>query len=585
MRTIINPEQTTLFDPFSGHLTKRTRQVLLEGWQGVFRHVILSLMPVDVVAGAFSPELGRPTKELYSMAGLLMLKEFMDWDKEEALNAYRFHLDVHYALNLSPTSHDLSVRTLERYENIFIENELAARVMHEVTIRLVEDCGIKVNEQRLDSTHIFSNMASFGRTRMMGVTIKRFLTQVRRHDPQGYAALAEELRSRYEPSTHKLFGDVATDEKSRSLLRTQVAEDMHALVQCFADDQRHNERGTYKMLVQVFYEQCEVVEEKVTLKKKPGGNVVQNPSDPEATYDGHKGAGYQAQIAETCNPENEVQLITSALPQTAVDSDPAALPEVLDDLEAQGLLPESMLADASYGSDENVEDAARRNVELVSPTKEGAAELAAPAKEEGAKQSDSLTVDDFAIDEETEEVTCCPAGFKPESSTHDAQSGKTVTIMPQTACSSCEFSGACPIEKAKGQWRLVHTPKARRLAGRRQEEKTEVFRERYQLRAGIEGTNSGLKRRVGLARLRVRGKAHVFNAILLKLAGWNILRAAACAKIRELVAERAKAASCGAQLDRLWRMIRHLVGFHSIQKSFFTRPPHSVKQAGLQPAA
>jgi len=101
-----------------------TGQVLLEGWQGVFRHVILSLMPVDVVAGAFSAELGRPTKELYSMAGLLVLKELMDWDKEEALNAYRFRLDVHYALNLSPTSHDLAIRTLERYEKIFIENDL-----------------------------------------------------------------------------------------------------------------------------------------------------------------------------------------------------------------------------------------------------------------------------------------------------------------------------------------------------------------------------------------------------------------------------------------------------------------------------
>ncbi len=585
MITIVNPEQNTLFDPFSGHLTKRTRQALLEGWQGVFRHVILSLMPVDVVGGAFHPELGRPTKELYSMAGLMVLKEFRGWTKEETLNAYRFHLDVHYALNLSPTSHELAVRTLERYEKIFIENDLAAWVMHEVTTRLVADCGLKVDQQRLDSTHIFSNMASFGRTRMMGVTIKRFLTQVRRHDPQGYAALAEALRARYEPSTHKLFGDVAKDEKSRSLLRTQVAEDMYALVQRFANEERHTGRGTYKMLVQVFYEQCEVVEEKVTVKKKPGGNVVQNPSDPDATYDGHKGSGYQVQIAETCNPENEVQLITSALPQTAAVSDMVSLSPVLDDLEEHELLPESLLADAGYGSDDNTQDAERRGVELVSPTKEGATELLAPVKEKSREQDDALTVDDFAIDEETEAVTCCPAGFKPESCTHDSQTGKTVTFMPATACHSCDFSGACPIEKVKGQYRLVHTPKDRRLAQRRREEKTAVFRERYQLRAGIEGTNSGIKRRVGLARLRVRGEAHVFNAILLKLVGWNILRAAACTKMRELVAERARTASCGAQLDRLWRVIRHSAVFLAIQRSFFPQLRVFGQRAGLRPAA
>ena len=57
------------------------------------------------------------------------------------------------------------------------------------------------------------------------------------------------------------------------------------------------------------------------MKAKTGGDCMQNPSDPDATYDGHKGPGYQVQIAETCGPENEVQLITAALPQTACEPD------------------------------------------------------------------------------------------------------------------------------------------------------------------------------------------------------------------------------------------------------------------------
>jgi len=35
------------------------------------------------------------------------------------------------------------------------------------------------------------------------------------------------------------------------------------------------------------------------LKVKTGGDCVQNPSDLDATYDGHKGPGYQVQLAET----------------------------------------------------------------------------------------------------------------------------------------------------------------------------------------------------------------------------------------------------------------------------------------------
>jgi len=111
--------------------------------------------------------------------------------------------------------------------------------------------------------------------------------------------------------------------------------------------------------------------------------------------------------------------------------------------------------------------------------------------------------------------------------------------MPESACGQCEYVDQCPVKKSRHGYQLDHTAKERRLAGRRREESTEVFRERYRIRGGIEGTNSGLKRRTGLGRLRVRGQPRVFRSILLKVAGWNILRAAACAKMREIVYQRA----------------------------------------------
>ena len=67
------------------------------------------------------------------------------------------------------------------------------------------------------------------------------------------------------------------------------------------------------------------------------------------------------------------------------------------------------------------------------------------------------------------------------------------------------------------------------------EEATEVFQERYAPRSGIESTNSGLKNRLGLGRLRVRGRGSVFRVILRKVAGWNVLRAAASVKLRAWV--------------------------------------------------
>ncbi len=63
------------------------------------------------------------------------------------------------------------------------------------------------------------------------------------------------------------------------------------------------------------------------------------------------------------------------------------------------------------------------------------------------------------------------------------------------------------------------------LAARRAEQATDAFRDHYAIRGGGESVNSGLKRKTGLGRLRVRGSPRVRMAVLLRRAGWNVLRA------------------------------------------------------------
>ena len=148
-------------------------------------------------------------------------------------------------------------------------------------------------------------------------------------------------------------------------------------------------------------------------------------------------------------------------------------------------------------------------------------------------------------------MVCCPAGHQPQSSEHNNETGKTKTVMSESACSQCEFRQQCPVNKIKGQYQLEHTAKERRFAARRRETATDVFRERYKIRGGIEGTNSGLKRKTGLGQLRVRGRPAVYHAIYLKIAGWNILRASACSEMCEIVHQRANAAILGSSRPHL----------------------------------
>ena len=80
--------------------------------------------------------------------------------------------------------------------------------------------------------------------------------------------------------------------------------------------------------------------------KEVASDSLQNPSDPDATYDGHKGQGYQVQVMETyCNTENRevrektVNLITHIELEIACKSDVHALIPAIECTEGRGLAP------------------------------------------------------------------------------------------------------------------------------------------------------------------------------------------------------------------------------------------------------
>jgi len=152
MRNIKNPGQQQLFDPFERIFSPLAYKTIKNGWQGLFRHVILELLPAEVLAGEFHPKIGQPTKELYSMAGLIFMSEFLNWKTEQAAEVYMFHTDIWYALNLKSEPQSMSTRTIDRYQKIFRENDLANGIMTDVTSRLV-----KLLEQNIsESSNVYA---------------------------------------------------------------------------------------------------------------------------------------------------------------------------------------------------------------------------------------------------------------------------------------------------------------------------------------------------------------------------------------------------------------------------------------------
>lgn len=517
MRYMVDPRQNSLFDPAESMFSPMAIKRMRNDWQHVFRITLLKLMPARELGEHFHPYLGCRTKELYGMAGAIFLKEYFDLTIEQAVERCLLDAGWQYALNIEPMTASMSHASIERYSRLIVRDGLGREIFDRVTDALVEALEVDISRQRLDSTHIQSDMAVFGRTRLMAVTIKRFLTQLKRHEMALHAQLPLELIERYSPVESQMFGRYKGDRRA---MRQTLAEDLLALVGRFADHPAVASRGSYKAMCRVLNEQCDVKEQKVKLKQAPGGCRLQNPSDPEATYSGHKGAGYSAQIAQSCSQGNDAQLITGLQVNPAHQSDQQALQPMLEDLAERGQKPEVLYCDQSYGRDQNVQAAEELGVDVQSP-------VGGHAVDTG-----KLSLDDFVMDERGQIVERCPNGCLPLSSHVDPSSQRTRTVMNAQDCRRCAFVKECPVHVANGRYVLIHRPFQHRCAQRRAEQATDAFAEHYAVRAGAESTNSALKRCTGMSRLRTRGLQRMTMGVLLRCAGWNLKRTVAALRMR-----------------------------------------------------
>jgi IS5 family transposase len=277
--------------------------------------------------------------------------------------------------------------------------------------------------------------------------------------------------------------------------------------------------ASYKLLVRLFGEQCvtETNEADILVVIKPNKEVpsdsLQNPSDPDASYCGHKGKGYQVQIMETYSPDKkQPDLITHVSVEAAHESDANALLPALEDTKERNLAPTELLADSLYGGDENIETAKEMGVEVVAPAM-------------GTREQSIVTLADFQFSE-TDETTVCPAGYPPQK-IKVGKKGGLIVHFDKTVCDSCPKQSACPVKRQKNRCTLSYDAKSLRLARRRRQEQTPEFKEQYRYRAGVEATMSDLDRVTGLKHLRVRGMTQVRVAATLKATGLNIRRAAA----------------------------------------------------------
>ena len=201
MIRIKDPKQLQMFDPWS-FLSPKRRRILDESWPGLFQEHLLCELPVARLTPFFREGFGRPTKELYTVLGVLLFQQMMDLSDSEAINQLLFNIQWHYALNLYEESDEakyIGEKTLWSMRQLIIQNNLDAVMFENISDKLSKVFDVNTDHQRIDSVHIRSNMRKLGRIGIFARTIHKFLKNLKRHHPRLFKMIKDDVVKRYLP--------------------------------------------------------------------------------------------------------------------------------------------------------------------------------------------------------------------------------------------------------------------------------------------------------------------------------------------------------------------------------------------------
>lgn len=255
----------------------------------------------------------------------------------------------------------------------------------------------------------------------------------------------------------------------------------------------------------------------------PGRALIASPYDPEARYSHKRGStwtGYKVHLSEGCTDTERPHLITHVVTTPATANDATVVDVVHDALAAKNLKPAEHLLDSGYSSAELL---------LTAPTERGI-DVIAPARPNGTPLQTGATgygKSAFTIDWQ-EHTATCPSGQTSRYWTVglDNNGRDAIRIRFATAtCAPCPVRSQCTRSTQYGRQLTVRPePQDALLERIRIEQTTEVWKQRYAARAGIEGTIHQAVAVSGMRRTRFRGLAKTHLGHVLTATGINLIR-------------------------------------------------------------
>jgi hypothetical protein len=452
--------------------------------------------------------------------GLEILKSGFGWSDEEMYDHFCFDLQVRRALGYRDLGEDhFELRTVYNFRNRLTKHmqetgeNLFEQVFEQITDEQLAAFKLKTNKLRMDSTMIASNIQAMTRLQLLVEVLQRVHRMLSEEDQQQYAeAFAPYLKGSSGQYIYRLkAGDVAEHLQGIGELMAQLTDQLAA---------RYGAESAYQVLQRVFQEHFYVDE--AALRPKAGEELkassLQSPDDWEATYRQKRGAehkGYVANVTETCNPDNELQLIVKVQTESNNTDDAAMLNEALPELKERTGVDE-MHTDGGYNSPDVDQTMRKLGIEQIQTAIRGRK----PSTEKLSLEAFAWELDD----EGRPRAVICPYGRRAEV-TPGRKEERYRAAFESAGCEGCPFLDSCPTEPLKRTpERVLRFSQQNVDLALRRQRSAEARVSGQNLRPAVEATVRSVKHPFDDGKVLVRGQPRVSMVVLASAAMSNLRR-------------------------------------------------------------
>ena len=486
-------------------LPPKLRKRLDTSWSGAFYREFFSRLNEDPFAILYADCPSRPNIPVNVLVGLEYLKAGNGWSDEEMYDNFCYNSQVRYALGYRQLGEgDFDLRTLyyfrERLSRYMQETgiNLLDKAFEQVTDEQITAYHIKTGKQRMDSTQIASNIREIGRLQLLVEVFQRVHRMLTEEDQVQYAEVfAPYIQGHAGQYVYHLKGQDTSEHLQK------IGELMQRLLTELQPS--YGQEPVYQMFERVFGEHFQLKEKvlKTKIGKELSASSLQSPDDLEATYreKGKKSyKGYVANLTETCDPENDLQLITKVQVTSNHTEDAELLVEAVPDLKERTDL-DTLYTDGAYGSPNVDQTLQVHQVEQIQTGIRGR-----------IPSTKKFNLSDFIIKQaesgKPTQITC-PQGQTAEVKTTCQKKG-FVAHFETEVCPTCPLLQKCPVQigKKDSKFHLRFSQQQVNMSQRRQRSLTHQ-EEGHNLRAAIEATIHQVKHPYPASKLPVRGKFRV----------------------------------------------------------------------------